>query len=225
MLIPKDLLVKLAADHYNYMHLDAQVRQDNNFRTYLWLASVAIATTLLLAKEAHPDAWSIAAHLMYGALLTAMATFLYCLWHMRGRDDIGHPDIKAFGALVPEENEKDDAIHFSWLINQYWDYADRGKVSLARRTRALRVTTYLLSVCFLLLTLAGAASVPGYFQSMHAQGGEKELADQKPEKREEQPKHPPASTSRNTEPPPVLERANNRDERPNSVIMGRKEKP
>ena len=166
MLIPKDLLVKLAADHYHYMHLHAQVRQDNNFRTYLWLASVAIATALLLAKEAMPEPFSLPALLLGGALLVATLTLLYCLWHMRGRGDVAHPDLKAFAALVPEEDEKDDEIHFLWLINQYWDHAERGTQSLARRTRALRVTTYLLSVCFLLLILAGAVSVPHYFQPL-----------------------------------------------------------
>lgn len=226
MLIPKDLLVKLAADHYFYMHLHAQVRQDNNFRTYLWLASVAIATTLLLVKECHPAQASIASHLMYAAMLVAMGTFLFCLWHMRGRGDVGHPDLKAFAALVPEEKETDDEIHFAWLINQYWDFADKGKESLGRRTQALRVTTYLLSVCFLLLTLAGAALVPDYFKSLHAQGGEIAMADQKPaEKREEQPKQPPTTTSRNTEPPVVLERANNSSEGPAPELGTRKDTP
>lgn len=41
------------------------------------------------------------------------------------------------------------------------------------------------------------------------------MAEQNPAKKgEEQPKSPPASTSRNTEPPLGVERANNRDEGP-----------
>jgi len=226
MLIPKDTLVKLAADQYYYVHLHAQTRQDNNFRTYLWLASFAIATALVLAKETRPDPASITAFLLYGSMLVAMGTFIYCLWHMRGRGDVAHPDLKAFAALVPEEAEKDDEIHFSWLINQYWDFAKMGTETLARRTRSIRVTTYLLSLCFLLLTAAGIVSVPNYFQSLQYQGGEISMAEPQPaEKKEEQPKAPPASTSRNTEPPPVLERANNRDEGPKPETSHRTNAP
>lgn len=214
MPIPKDTLVKLAADQYYYMHLHSQVRQDNNFRAFLWLASFAIATSVLLIKETHPAPDSVTAYLLSGAMLIAMAAILYCLWHMRGRGDVAHPDLKAFAALVPEEDEKDDEIHFLWLINQYWDFAQMGTALLARRTQSLRVTTYLLSFCFMLLTAAGIASVPNYFQSLQPQGGEITMAEQPAEKGEAQPKAPPASTSRNTEPPPSLERANNRDEGP-----------
>ena len=48
----KEILAKLSADHYHWLIHQVPSRQDNLFRTYLWLASLALTIAVYFFKDA-----------------------------------------------------------------------------------------------------------------------------------------------------------------------------
>lgn len=157
MIKSKEVLVKLAADHYHWLVHSMPLRQDNLFKTYLWLASLALTIAVVFFRYAPPTPFSATACMLYLATLAALAVIVFCLFHMRGKFSFEYPDLKEYSNKA---TETDEDAYMSFLIEQYWDLSRPGKEQMVQRARALRATTWVLISCFLFLALAGVFTIP-----------------------------------------------------------------
>lgn len=202
MASPKETLVKLAADYYMWVHHHGPIRQDNLFRTYLWLATLVLAVAGALFDHANPVALSSPLFfLLLVTSATASLSVLYCLHHMRGRGDVGHPRLDEYCKLL---NGEDDETRLSWMIEQYWDATRPGKAENMRRTRSLRLTTWLVSISFAFLVASGAVcALEANHPPKSSPGGDIHMSEEKPATAEREQTQPapeqPAKPTLDTE--------------------------
>lgn len=152
----KETLAKLAADYYFWIYQQVPLRQDNLFKTYLWLASLALSLAVFLFKEAPPPPLTLAALPLYLSMAVAALVIVYCLAHMRGLADFGFPNLKTYAEKVQPETEDQ---YLTFLVQDYWDLTQPGKALMVRRARSLRATTWALTLCFLTLAVAGLLAI------------------------------------------------------------------
>ncbi len=152
MIKSKEILAKLAADHYYFVLHQVPVRQDNLFRTYLWIAASNLTlSSFFLEKTNSPLSLGVTRSL-YFSILTALGVILFCLFHMRGKSKHEHPDLKAYVSDITGDNEETKLTH---LVEQYWEFSEPGKQQMVRRSSSLRITTWGLTCSLIFLALAG----------------------------------------------------------------------
>ena len=151
----KETLAKLAADYYFWIYQQVPLRQDNLFKTYLWLASLALSLAVLLLKEAPPPL-SLASLPLYLSIAVAALVIVFCLANMRGLVDFGFPNLKTYAEKMQPDTEDQ---YLTFLATDYWELTQPGKALMGRRARSLRATTWALTLCFLTLALAGMLAI------------------------------------------------------------------
>ncbi len=213
---PKETLVKIAADYYLWIHHHGPVRQDNLFRTYLWMASLILALAGSLLKSATPDPISYPSFFLGYSILFSGITVVYCLHHMRGKIQVSYPRLDKYAQRI---DGTDDEKELNWMIEQYWEATRPGKEQMAQRTRSLRVTTWLLSFSFVMLAAAGILSAPKFYSTSSHKGGDVIVAEEKPlEEPSKQPERKTPVQERSTPPSLDLDHATNREDKPSPEL-------
>ena len=152
----KETLAKLAADYYFWIYQQVPLRQDNLFKTYLWLASLVLSLAVFLLKEMPPQPLTPAALPLYLSMAVAALVIVFCLANMRGLADIGFPNLKTYAEKMQPDTEDQ---YLTYLTEDYWELTRPGKALMGRRARSLRATTWALTLCFLTLALAGILAI------------------------------------------------------------------
>jgi len=182
----RDILLKISADHYYWLAHHLPARQDGLFRTYLWLASLAISLNLMLIRYTLPGKLYFPSLCIMLSLAFAFLSLMICLGAMRGRRDVEHPDLKAYSDMW----DKHQPLAARYLTEQFWEVSLPIKEEQGKRGRKLRTTTRLLSISFFFLAWAGLLTLDYQTFTLATQGGDVTMSDEKPDAAEPQPPPP-----------------------------------
>ena len=153
----RDQFIGLMKEFYYFLSDKLPARQDNLFRTYLWVASLCVTLNLLLWQHKfHTHTASGPCLLSATSLALAFICFLSCLQAMIGKQDLDHPDMLVYLKEIQDYDEHKVALK---LGEHFWEIILREKELKSSRGRRLRSTAQGLILSFVLLGASAAASV------------------------------------------------------------------
>jgi hypothetical protein len=152
-----EVSLKAMSDYYYFLVDRLPSRQDGLFRTYLWLASLAVTLNLLLFQhvirtiESPPGVLAVTSIVLAGLLL------FICLYAMRGKEPLSHPDMQVVLKWLDECNEQSVMRRYA---DSLWESVTRETKANSSRGLILRATSYGLILSFGFL---GAAACIAHF--------------------------------------------------------------
>lgn len=124
-----------ATDYYFFLADKLACRQDNLFRTYLWVASMLITLHGLVIKEVPLKLYTRSMNCAIATLCLLVVTLAVCVWAMRGKQSVRHPNILAYA-------QQDASAEQLWtpetLLTDFWDVILREEVDRTKRGLRLR---------------------------------------------------------------------------------------
>lgn len=143
-------------DYYFFLADKLACRQDNLFRTYLWVASLLITLDILMIKEFPIKQASMSMIIAMGALFLLIATLAICVWCMRGVQSFRHPNILAY---AQQEAPPQHLWTHMTLLEDYWDVTLREEIDKNRRGLRLRDISLCLTTSVLLLAVTAITAM------------------------------------------------------------------
>ena len=139
-----------ATDYYFFLADKLACRQDNLFRTYLWIASMLITLHGLIIKEVPLRLHMMSMHCAIGTLCLLIITLVLCVWAMRGKQPVNYPNILAY-ALQTAPTEQ--LWTHETLIADFWDVILREEIDRTQRGLRLRDISLCLTTSILMSAL------------------------------------------------------------------------
>jgi hypothetical protein len=143
-------MTKYITDYYFFLADKLACRQDNLFRTYLWVASLLITLDVLMIKEFPIKYTSISMTMAISTLFILIATLAICVWCMRGKQSIRHPNILAYAKQDAPPGKLWTEIT---LLEDYWEVTLREEIDKSRRGLRLRDISLCLTTSVILLAV------------------------------------------------------------------------
>lgn len=132
-------------------------RQDALFRTYLWVASLALTLNMVLLQKSPIWPVQLWQTLAVASSAIALGTICYCLTGLKGSadQDTCNPDWGAYLAGLKNQSWTEEEAFYLACEQMHEFIHHRSKIQ-TKRAHQLRRTATALMTCFILLFAAGA---------------------------------------------------------------------
>ena len=144
-----NIRIEILSHMYNQFYFVAERisnKQDNNFRTYLWVASLILSLNAVILKEY--ISFPYFAHLNVLSIVMSAIVVCFCLFSMRGRITTKMPNLNEYYNRL---KKYDKLMTFDQLEEQLWGSIVRERSERNRGGKALRCISWLLILSFMFL--------------------------------------------------------------------------
>jgi len=142
-------LLKPMFDFYFFLADRLPARQDNLFRTYLWVSSLLITLSVLLYQHRIPQVVSLSGILCAGSMLVVVGCLIASLWAMRGKQPLRFPNLRDSHAWL-QENPDHEETCFSSLSEHLWEIIQSEIAAKSLRGQVLRAISWALILALIL---------------------------------------------------------------------------